>query len=144
IYTAIREHLASITGYRTILFEIVARGRGGSATVSSEGQVPEQVKRAAELMGEGRKEPGKGSVVEDGEGRVWLVRAISGKAGDFGVLAIDLGLQAGNISDTIRERIESGLADATARLERLDLAHALRSGEHTSELQSRGHLVCRL
>jgi len=26
IYTAIREHLASITGYRTILFEIVARG----------------------------------------------------------------------------------------------------------------------
>src|SRR6266436_9202527 len=60
IYTAIRGHLTSITGYRTILFEIVARGGGGSATVSSEGQVPEQVKRAAELMGEGRKEPGKG------------------------------------------------------------------------------------
>jgi len=78
IYTAIREHLASITGYRTILFEIAARGRG-SATLSSEGRVPEQVKRAAELVVEGRKGSSKGSVVEDGEGHVWLVRAISGK-----------------------------------------------------------------
>src|SRR5262249_4285281 len=49
IYTAIREHLASITGYRTILFEIVARG-GGSATLYTDGPVPEQVKRAAEFL----------------------------------------------------------------------------------------------
>src|SRR5262244_286770 len=54
IYTAIREHLASITGYRTILFEIAAQGRG-SATLVSEGRVPEKVKRAAELVAEGRK-----------------------------------------------------------------------------------------
>jgi two-component system, OmpR family, sensor histidine kinase KdpD len=135
IYTAIREHLASITGYRTILFEIVARG-GGSATLYTEGPVPEQVKRAAELLVEGRKGSGKGSVVEDGEGRVWLVRSIPGKGGDFGVLAIDLGLQAGKISDTIRERIESVLADATATLERLDLAHALNDARVRSETEA--------
>jgi len=135
IYTAIREHLASITGYRTILFEIVARG-GGGATLYTEGPVPEQVKRAAEFLVEGHKGSGKGSVVEDSEGRVWLVRSIPGKGGDFGVLAIDLGLQAGKISDTIRERIESVLADATATLERLDLAHALNDARVRSETEA--------
>src|SRR5262249_29672567 len=115
IYTAIREHLASIIGYRTILFEIAARGRG-SATLFSDERVPEQVKRAVQLAleVEGHKGSGKGSVVEDGEGRVWLVRAISGKAGNFGALAIDLGPQTGKIIDTISERIDTILADATA------------------------------
>src|SRR5215813_7743205 len=56
--------------------------------------------------------------------------------GDFGVLAIDLGLQAGKISDTIRERIESVLADATATLERLDLAHALNDARVRSETEA--------
>src|SRR5262245_61731794 len=135
IYTAIREHLASITGYRTILFEIVARG-GGSATLSNEGRVAEKVKRAAELLVEGHKGSDKGRVVEDGEGRVWLVRAISGKGGDFGVLAIDLGPQAGKITDTIRERINTILADATATLERLDLAHALTDARVRSETEA--------
>jgi two-component system, OmpR family, sensor histidine kinase KdpD len=135
IHTAIREHLASITGYRTILFEIVARG-GGSATLSSEGRVPDRVKRAAELLVEDHKGSGKGSVVEDGEGRVWLVRAISGKGSDFGVLAIDLGPQAGKITDTIRERIESVLAEATATLERLDLTHALNDARVRSETEA--------
>jgi two-component system, OmpR family, sensor histidine kinase KdpD len=135
IHTAIREHLASITGYRTILFEIVARG-GGSATLSSEGRVPEPVKRAAELAVEGQTGSGKGSVVEDGEGRAWLVRAISGKGSDFGVLAIDLGPQAGKITDTIGERIDTILADATATLERLDLAHALNDARVRSETEA--------
>src|SRR5262249_27848047 len=104
IYAAIRDYLASITRHRTILFEIVARD-GGSATLSSEERVPEQVKRAAELVVEDRKGSGKGRVVEDGEGRVWFVRAISGEAADFGILAIDFGPRAGKIIDTIRERI---------------------------------------
>src|SRR5262245_1020044 len=132
IYTAIREHLASITGYRTILFEIVARG-GGSATLFNEGRVPEKVKRAAELVGEG---PGKDRVVEDGEGRVWLVRAISGKAGGFGVLAVDFGTQSGKIIETIRKRIDTILADATVTLERLDLAHALSDARLRSETEA--------
>src|SRR5215831_556904 len=135
IYTAIREHLASITGYRTILFEIVARG-GGSATLSNEGRVPEKVKRAAELVAEGRKGSGKDRVVEDGEGRVWLVRAISGKAGDFGVLAVDFGPQSGKIIETIRKRIDTILADATVTLERLDLAHALSDARLRSETEA--------
>jgi two-component system, OmpR family, sensor histidine kinase KdpD len=131
ICTVICEHLASITGYRTILFEIVGRG-GGSATLSSEGRVPEWVRRAVEL----HKESGKGSVVEDGDGRAWLVRDISGKAGDFGVLAIDLGPQAGKVIETVLGRIDTVLADATATLERLDLAHALSEARVRSETET--------
>jgi two-component system sensor histidine kinase KdpD len=135
IYIVIREHLASIIGYPTFLFEIVTHG-GAGATLSSEGRIPEQVKRAAELVVEGHEGSGKGSVVEDGEGRVWLVRAISRKAGDFGVLAIDLGAQPGKIIDTIRERIETTLAAATATLVRLDLAHALSDARVRSETEA--------
>jgi len=135
IYTAIREHLASITGYRTILFEILERG-GGCATLSNEGRVPEPVKRVAELMVEGRKGSGKGSIVEDGGGRLWLVRTISAKAGDFGVLAIDFGRQTGKTIDTTWERIDTILADATVTLERLDLAHALNDARVRSETEA--------
>ena len=98
--------------------------------------MPEQVKRAAELLVEGRKGSGKGVVVEDGEGRVWFVRAISGEAADFGILAIDFGPRAGKIIDTIRERIDTILADATVTLERLDLAHALSDARVRCETEA--------
>jgi two-component system sensor histidine kinase KdpD len=134
IYTAIREHLASITGHRTILFETAPRG-GGGTTLPNEERVPEQVKRATEALAEGRKESGNGSVVEDGEGRVWLVRPISGKAGDFCVLAIDLG-QAGKMTEAVRERVDVVLADATETLEHLDLGHALSDARVHSETEA--------
>src|SRR2546422_3337141 len=44
------------------------------------------------------------------------------------------------VSDEIRDRVQGGLARLAG--ERAD--HPLRSEEHTSELQSRLHLVCRL
>src|SRR5262249_54286944 len=69
IYTAIREHLSSITGYPTFLFEIVTHG-GAGTTLSNEGRIPEQVKRAAELVVEGHKGSDKSRVVVDDEGRV--------------------------------------------------------------------------
>jgi two-component system, OmpR family, sensor histidine kinase KdpD len=135
IYTAIREHLASIIGRRTILFEAAPRGAAG-APLSSEGRVPEQVKRATEALAEGRKGLGDGSVVEDGEGRVWLVRSVSAKAGDFGVLAVDLGQQTGKMVDAIRARVDAALADATATLEHLDLGHALSDARVRSETEA--------
>ena len=54
IYTAIREHLASIIGHRTILFETAPRG-GVGATLSDEERVPDQVKRETEAVALGRK-----------------------------------------------------------------------------------------
>jgi two-component system, OmpR family, sensor histidine kinase KdpD len=98
--------------------------------------VPEQVKRAGEVVAEGDKGSGNGSVVEDGEGRIWLVRAISGKPGDFCVLAVDLGPPAGKMVDTIRERVDAVLADATAMLDRLGLEHALSDARVHSETEA--------
>jgi two-component system, OmpR family, sensor histidine kinase KdpD len=135
IYTAIREHLASIIGRRTILFETAPRGATAAAS-SNEGRVPEQVKRATELLAEGRKASGNGSVVDDGEGRWWLVRPVSGKAGDFGVLAIDLGQQTGKMADAIRAQVDAVLTDATATLEHLDLGRALSDARIRSETEA--------
>jgi two-component system sensor histidine kinase KdpD len=135
IYTAIREHLASILGRRTILFETAPRGATG-ATLSSEGRVPEQVKVATKALAESRKGSGNGSVVEDGEGHVWLVRPVSAKAGDFGVLAIDLGQQAGKMAAAMRERVDAVLADAAATLEHLDLGQALSDARIRSETEA--------
>jgi two-component system sensor histidine kinase KdpD len=131
IYTAIREHLTSVIGRRTILFESAPHG-----AVSSEERVPEQVKRATIALAEGRKGSNNSSVVEDGEGRIWLVRPVSGKAGDFGVLAIDLGQQKGKMADAIRERVDAVLADATATLEHLDLGRALSDARVRSETEA--------
>jgi two-component system, OmpR family, sensor histidine kinase KdpD len=135
IYTAIREHLTSMIGRRTILFEAAPRGVAG-ATLSGEGEVPDEVKRATDALAESRKGSGHNSVVEDDEGRVWLVRPVSGKAGDFGVLAIDLGQQKGKMADAIRERVDAVLADATATLEHLDLGRALSDARIRSETEA--------
>jgi two-component system, OmpR family, sensor histidine kinase KdpD len=135
IYTAIREHLASIIGRRTILFETAPPGVPGAA-LSGEGEVPDEVKRATDALAESRKGSGHNSVVEDDEGRVWLVRPVSGKAGDFGVLAIDLGQQKGKMADAIRERVDAVLADATAMLEHLDLGRALSDARVRSETEA--------
>jgi two-component system, OmpR family, sensor histidine kinase KdpD len=134
IYTAIREHLASIIGRRTILFETAPPGVPGAA-LSDEGQVPDAVKRAMEALAEAGKGSGNSSVVEDG-GRVWLVRPVCGNAGDFGVLAIDLGQQKGKMADAIRERVDAVLADATATLEHLDLGRALSDARVRSETEA--------
>src|SRR5262249_25421871 len=131
IYTIIGEHLASITGYRTILFEIVGRG-GGGATLSSEGRVPGRGRRAGELQ----KGTGKGSGVGGGDRRTSVARDNSRKAGDFGVLAIDLGPRAGKVIETVLGRIDTILADATPTLERLDLAHALSDARVRSETET--------
>jgi two-component system, OmpR family, sensor histidine kinase KdpD len=131
IYTAIRGHLTSVIGRRTILFETAPHG-----AVSSEERVPEQVKRATIALVEGRKGSNNSSVVEDGDGRIWLVRPVSGKAGDFGVLAIDLGQQKGKMADAIRGRVDAVLADATATLEHLDLGRALSDARVRSETEA--------
>jgi two-component system, OmpR family, sensor histidine kinase KdpD len=134
IYTAIREHLASVIGRRTILFEAAPPGVPGAA-LSDEGQIPDAVKRAMEALAEAGKGSGNSSVVEEG-GRVWLVRPVCGNAGDFGVLAIDLGQQKGKMADAVRERVDAVLADATATLEHLDLGRALSDARVRSETEA--------
>jgi two-component system, OmpR family, sensor histidine kinase KdpD len=117
-----------------ILFETTPRG-GGGITLSNEERVPRQVKRATEALAAGRKESANGSLVEDDEGHVWMVRRISAREDDFGVLAIDLG-QAGKMTEAVRERIDAVLADATETLEHLDLGRALSDARVRSETEA--------
>jgi two-component system sensor histidine kinase KdpD len=133
IHTAIREHLALIIGHRTILLETTPRG--GVGATSHEGKVPEPVSRATEALATGRNRSSNGSVVDD-EGHVWLVRKVSGKTGDFGALAIDLGQQAGRSANATRERVDTVLADATTMLEHLDLGQAIADARVRSETEA--------
>src|SRR5262249_2890333 len=119
IYTAIREHLAKITGRRTILFETPPRG-GLGATLSDAEKVPEEVRRATEAMAKAGPRAGNGSVIDDSEGNIWLVRPVSGKGGDFGVLAIDLGQRAAAAADAVKQHVDAALGDASATLEQLN------------------------
>ena len=135
IYTAIREHLASIIGRRTILFETAPRG-GLGATLSNEERVPESVRRETEAVIGRRKDSRSDSVVDDGEGHLWLVRPVAGKAEDFGVLAIDLGEQAGAKADAIRERVDNVLNDARTTLEHLNLGQAISDARVRSETEA--------
>jgi two-component system, OmpR family, sensor histidine kinase KdpD len=135
IYTAIREHLASIIGRRTILLETAPRG-GVAAASSDEAMVPEQVKHEAEAVAGGRKDRGDGSIVRDGDGHAWLVRPVSAKSTDFGVLAIDLGRQAGEAADAVKQHVDAVLSDATATLEHLDLGHVISDARVRSETEA--------
>jgi two-component system sensor histidine kinase KdpD len=135
IYTAIREHLAAIVGRPMILFETAPRG-GIGATLSDQAKVPEPVKRETEALAAGRRGHGNGTVVDDGEGHMWLLRKVSGKTGEFAVLAIDVGQQAGEAADAIRDRVDTILVDATATLERLDLDRAISEARLRSETEA--------
>jgi two-component system, OmpR family, sensor histidine kinase KdpD len=65
-----------------------------------------------------------------------MVRKVFGKTGDFGILAIDLGRQAGRTTDVIRERVDAALADATITLEHLDLDQAIADARVRSETEA--------
>ncbi|MEI9804322.1 MAG: histidine kinase dimerization/phospho-acceptor domain-containing protein [Pseudolabrys sp.] len=71
------------------------------------------------------------SVTADGE--VWLVRAVSPKSTEFGVIAINLSRVSKESSDEMRIRVDAVLADATATLERLGVAHAISEARMRSQ-----------
>src|SRR5262249_7810064 len=66
-------------------------------------------------------------------GDTWLIRRVSSRTPDFGVLAIDLGHMPA--VDDIRRRVDDALADASATLERLDVARALNEAKMRSETE---------
>jgi two-component system, OmpR family, sensor histidine kinase KdpD len=71
-------------------------------------------------------------------GDIWLVRAVSAKSLEFGVIAINLGRESKEGSNEMRIRVDAVLGDATATLERLGVAHAIseaRMRSQTDELR---------
>ena len=129
IYTAIEEHLASLVRRKVVLFGAAGgrAGRGGRAT-PDERVVPERVR--AEVA---RAHSTLGTTVDDGTGNIWLVWRVSQRTSDFGVIAIDLGSVPANAVADVRQRVDDVLSDATATLERLDVARALNDAKMRSE-----------
>ena len=75
------------------------------------------------------------TTVDDGAGDIWLVRRVSQKNADFGVIAIDLGSVPPGAIDEVRKRVNDVLSDAAATLERLDVARALNDAKMRSETE---------
>lgn len=123
IHSAIEDHLAAVMQRKVMLFG-GAREDSGNARRAG-GAVPEQVLREVANVASGRRAAGAGLTVSGGDGEVWLVRPVSPKSPEFGVIAINFGRESKESSDDLRVRVDAVLADATATLERLGVAHAI-------------------
>ncbi len=128
IFVAIQNHLANLV-QRKVLLLGTGVGTGNSA---SEAEVPDPVRAEVTRV---EKDEGLERLVDDGKGNMWLVRRVSPKTPDFGVVAVDLGSVSGEELAELRQQIDETLADATATLERLDVARALNEVRMRSETE---------
>jgi two-component system, OmpR family, sensor histidine kinase KdpD len=128
IYLAIEEHLANLVQRKVVLFGAVA----DSDTKPDQGPLTPSVHAAIAEVQAGRTLV---TTVDDGGGDIWLVRRVSQKNADFGVIAIDLGSVPATTLDEMRHRVDDVLADAAATLEQLDVARALNDARMRSETE---------
>jgi two-component system sensor histidine kinase KdpD len=128
IYRAIEEHLANLVQRKVVLFEA---GSAGEETPEP-ALLPRRVLAAVAEVQAGRV---PSTTVAGDAGAVWLVRRVSHKTADFGVIAIDLGSVPAKAIDELRGRVDEVLAEATATLERLDVARALTEARMRSEAE---------
>src|SRR5580704_8537866 len=124
IFVAIQEHLAILVQRKVVLL--------GIADAGTADDVPETVRAAVTRV---EHDEGLERTVADGTGNVWLIRRVSPKTPDFGLVAVDLGNVLGQPLFDMRQRIDDALADAAATLERLDVARALNEAKMRSETE---------
>jgi len=128
IYLAIEQHLASLVQRKVVLF-----GAGSDREAKAEhGALSRRVRDAIAEVQTGRT---LATTVDDGAGDIWLVRRVSQKNADFGVIAIDLGSVPSDAIEEVRKRVDDVLSDAAATLERLDVARALNDAKMRSETE---------
>ncbi len=128
IYAAIEYHLANLVRRNVVLF-----GAGGTRDKApDEKAVPERVRAEIAAVQAGAM---LGSTVSDHTGNIWLVRRVSQKNPDVGVIAIDLGSVATKSVAEVRQRVDDLLSDAAATLERLDVARAINDAKMRSETE---------
>ncbi len=140
IHAAIEDHLATVTQRKVALFasarDAVSAANGPTANVTVPKPVLDKVIEVASVRTASASDE---TVTVDG-GEAWIVRAVSPKTAEFGVIAINLGRERESAESVgeLRSRAGAVLADATATLERLDIAHAIgeaRMRSHTEQLR---------
>jgi two-component system sensor histidine kinase KdpD len=124
IFVAIQEHLAQLVQRKVVLL--------GAADAGDGDDVPESARAAVTRV---EHDEGLERTVDDGKGNIWLIRRVSPKTPDFGLVAVDLGNVSGQPLADMRQRIDDALADAAATLERLDVARALNEAKMRSETE---------
>jgi two-component system sensor histidine kinase KdpD len=124
IFVAIQNHLANLVQRKVVLL-------GGADACIEEG-VPERLRAEVARV---EQHEGLERTIDDGEGNIWLIRRVSPKTPDFGMVAVDLGNVSGEAIAGMRQRIDDALADAAATLERLDVARALNEAKMRSETE---------
>ncbi len=134
IHTAIQDHLAAIMQRKVVLFAS-ARDATGSSGRHAGVAVPQQVLSEVTEVATGRREGDGGVTVRGDGGQIWLVRAVSPKSSEFGVIAINLGRESQEATNELRFRVDAVLADATATLERLGVAHAINEARMRAETE---------
>jgi two-component system sensor histidine kinase KdpD len=132
IHAAIEDHLANVMQRKVVLFA-GAREASTSSGRHAGLTVPPQVLAAAIEVASGRSDPAVGESVTADSGEIWLVRAVASNNLEFGVIAINLGHATQERSDALRNRVDAVLADATATLERLGVAHAISEARMRSQ-----------
>jgi two-component system, OmpR family, sensor histidine kinase KdpD len=133
IHAAIEDHLANVMQRRVVLFSGGREAAGGERHAG--GAIPEPVLRAAAKANLGPHDPAMGVTVTADSGEVWLVRTVSPGNLDYGVIAINFGRESQERIEELRLRVDTVLADATATLERLGIAHAINEARLRSQTE---------
>jgi two-component system sensor histidine kinase KdpD len=125
IHAAIEDHLSAVLQRKVILFASAREASNVSSTRRVGGVVPEEVLAEVAEVASGHRPGASGVTVTTEAGDILLVRAVSPKSFELGVIAIGLGRQSKESFNELRLRVDAVLADAAATLERLDVAHAI-------------------
>ncbi|MGC1696219.1 MAG: DUF4118 domain-containing protein [Pseudolabrys sp.] len=133
IHAAIEDHLATVMQRKVVLFAS-AREAAASSGRRSGSTVPKQALAEVADVASGRRNAGGVTVTAD-SGDIWLIRAVSPKSSEFGVIAINFGRESQESSDELRTRVDAVLSDATATLERLGVAHAISEARMRSQTE---------
>ena len=132
IQSAIEDHLSTVMQHKVVLFSGARDPAGGNRRRASV-VVPDQVLAAVEGFAATRRDYATGVTVASDDGDIWLVRAVSPKSPEFGLIAVNFGRHSQGASDELRSRVDAALADATATLERLGIAHAINEAHMRSQ-----------
>ncbi len=131
IHSAIEDHLTDAMQRKVVLFPATHEV---NETDDRRTEVPKAVSELVKQVISHTDDPeAGGATVTDQSGNIWLVRAISPKTADFGVIAVEFGRMSAVKLDEDRARVEQVLADANATLERLGVANAIAEARMRSQ-----------
>lgn len=132
IYAAIQEHFSSVIQRKVVLVGADIGSQEKNNT-TDDNVVPKLVRREAAKIAASDDHAVRGMVVETDTGSYWLLRVISPRTRELGIIAIDLGNRSRDEVDAIIQHVDAVLVDAMATLERLDIGQAITEARMRSE-----------